>query len=150
MKFCDPNPPIQSKKPLRKVISTLLIYQQKILILKRSRRVGSFQGYWSCISGYLERNEDPLKTAMREVTEETQKDLTSLSLVNRAGPFYSETEEIIFESFWFCFDCEDQIISLDWEHDEFEWIDPRDDQYLKNKKVVPWLEKMVQCLIFTN
>ena len=72
MKFCDTNPPIQSTKPLRKVISTLLIYQQKILILKDRGGLEVFKVI-GLISGYLERNEDPLKTAMREVTEETQK-----------------------------------------------------------------------------
>ena len=66
------NPPTSTKKAICPVISCLLKHEQQILILKRSKLVGSFQGYWSCVSGYLEKGEEPLKTAYREVFEETK------------------------------------------------------------------------------
>jgi len=56
-------------KPLKRVVSALLSKDDFLLILERSCQVGSFQGYWSCISGYIEEGEDPLKTALREVGE---------------------------------------------------------------------------------
>ena len=59
-------------KPRKRVVSTLLRKDEHFLILQRSSLVGSYQGYWSCISGYMEEEEDPLKTALREVTEETR------------------------------------------------------------------------------
>lgn len=69
------------------------------LILERSCQVGSFQGYWSCIFGYIEEGEDPLKTALREVGEETGIREDSLNLLSREGPNHIETENLIFESY---------------------------------------------------
>ena len=101
MKIPSNTPPANPAKPLTRVISSFLFHQGKFLILKRSMLVGSFQGYWSCISGYREENEQPLETALREILEETQKTRASLTLLKSAGPFYSEIPAVIFESHWF-------------------------------------------------
>ena len=136
-------PPANSAKPLSRVISSFLVHQRKFLILKRSMFVGSFQGYWSCISGYREEDEKPLETALREILEETQKTRDSLTLQKSAGPFYSEIPAVIFESHWFLFESEDKDICLDWEHDEFKWIKPAE---IGKFKTVPWLESMIKIL----
>ena len=143
MKIPSNTPPANPAKPLTKVISSFLVHQGKFLIWKRSMLVGSFQGYWSCISGYREEDEQPLETALREILEETQKTRTSLTLLKSAGPFYSEIPAVIFESHWFLFGSEDKDISLDWEHDEFKWIKPAE---IGKFKTVPWLEDMIKIL----
>ena len=143
MEMPSNTPPANPAKPLTKVISSFLVHQGKFLILKRSMLVGSFQGYWSCISGYREEDEQPLETALREILEETQKTRTSLTLLKSAGPFYSEIPAVIFESHWFLFGSEDKDISLDWEHDEFKWIKPAE---IGKFKTVPWLENMIKIL----
>ena len=135
--------PSNPAKSLTKVISSFLLHQGKFLILKRSKLVGSFQGYWSCISGYCEKEEDPLETAIREISEETQKPRASLTLLKSAGPFYSEIPAVIFESHWFLFGSEDKDIYLDWEHDEFKWVNPAE---IRKFKTVPWLENMIRIL----
>ena len=137
------NPPTSTKKAFCPVISCLLKHEQQILILKRSKLVGSFQGYWSCVSGYLEKGEEPLKTAYREVFEETKIKRSDLSKVANAGPFYPETEEVIFKAHWFLLETRNKEINLDWEHDSYDWIDLNN---LKNYKVVPGLLGMVSCL----
>ena len=53
------------------VVSSILLYNDQILILKRSNSVKSFQGRWSGVSGYLEGIEDPLYRAYIEIKEET-------------------------------------------------------------------------------
>src|SRR5512139_656778 len=55
--------------PLREVITVFLSHAGKILVLKRSTRVGTYQGHWSGVSGYLERT-DPLDQAYTEIAEE--------------------------------------------------------------------------------
>ena len=80
--------------------------------------MGSFQGYWSCISGYLEKGEDPLQTAYREVFEETQIKEVPNWKSTYAGPFYPEAEDVIFETHWFLLESNTKEITLDWEHDE--------------------------------
>ena len=143
MEVPNNRPPANPAKPLKRVISSLLVHQEKFLILKRSMLVGSFQGYWSCISGYREKNEEPFETALREILEETRKIRDSLTLLKSAGPFYSEIPAVIFESHWYLFASEDKDISLDWEHDEFKWIKPAE---IGKFKTVPWLENMIKIL----
>jgi 8-oxo-dGTP pyrophosphatase MutT (NUDIX family) len=143
MSLPSSSPPPSSNKKIRRVISCLLQHNQKILILKRSKKVGSFQGYWSCISGYLEKGEDPKETAYREIGEETSKESSTISCIQSAGPFYSEVPEVIFESYWFLFKCEDPKVKLDWEHDHHLWISP---QQVKKYRTVPWFETMIKTL----
>ena len=143
MEMPSNTPPANPAKPLTKVISSFLVHQGKFLILKRSMLVGSFQGFWSCISGYREEDEQPLETALREISEETHQTRTSLTLLKSAGPYYSEIPAVIFESHWFLFESEDKDISLDWEHDEFKWIKPAE---IGKFKTVPWLENMIKIL----
>jgi len=143
MEMPSNTPPAHAAKPFTRVVSSFLLHQGKFLILKRSMLVGSFQGYWSCISGYRENEEQPLETALREISEETQKTRSSLTLLKSAGPFYSEIPTVIFESHWFLFESEDKDICLDWEHDQINWIEPAE---IKKFKTVPWLENMIKIL----
>ena len=54
----------------RHVVTAFLRCGENILIVRRSKKVGSYQGLWSAISGYV---EDPtaLQQALREIREET-------------------------------------------------------------------------------
>ena len=134
----------KSSKPLRPVISALLMHKGEVLLLKRSNKVGSFQGYWSCISGYLETGENPLNTAFREISEETKLESSSLNLVNSSGPFYSEVPEVIFESHWFLVESNEKKITIDWEHDEYRWMKPEE---LEGLNLVPWIQNMITTLM---
>lgn len=135
--------PKDSVKRVRPVISCLLKNGSNILIVKRSKHVGSFQGYWSCISGYLEKGEDPLQTAYREVYEETRIEQEQIDGHTYAGPFYPEAEDVIFEAHWFLLETKIREINLDWEHDECVWVEH---QKLPKQSIVPWLHTMVEHL----
>ena len=133
---------MSANKPEYPVVSSLLFDGSKILLLKRSQKVGSFQGYWSCISGYIEQDELPLDAAIREIHEETRISSTEISLLQQNDPRFSDTGEVIFKSFWFFFKVRNGLspILIDWEHDEFIWIEPRE---LKNFQAVPWIPSMI-------
>ena len=131
-------------KRIRPVVSCLIKNANDILILKRSQLVGSFQGYWSCVSGYRETTEEPLATAFREVAEEIKIEPHLIHPANSAGPFYTEMEEIVFESHWFLFETEVKEISLDWEHEDSAWIKPVE---ILQYKTVPWLPKLASTLL---
>jgi 8-oxo-dGTP pyrophosphatase MutT (NUDIX family) len=42
----------------------------KLLILKRSDKVGTYKGLWGGVAGYVEENEEPYETALKEIKEE--------------------------------------------------------------------------------
>ena len=94
MKPLPSKTPDRPEKPRKRVVSALLCKNGLFLILERSSQVGSYQGYWSCVSGYVEKEEDPLETALREVTEETGISGDSLSLLTQDGPNLTETETL--------------------------------------------------------
>jgi 8-oxo-dGTP pyrophosphatase MutT (NUDIX family) len=137
------SPPPSTNKKIRPVISCLLKHGQEVLILKRSKHVGSFQGYWSCISGYLEAGEDPQHTAYREVFEETQLQESTILETIYAGPFYPEADDVIFETHWFLLETNTKEITLDWEHDECRWVIP---EKFSDYQVVPWLPTLTDHL----
>ena len=127
-------------KPRVAVVSALLRHNERFLILERSQQVGSFQGYWSCVSGYLENGEEPKETAIREVEEEVGIVKDSLTLAGQVGPNVFEKEQVVFEAYWFLFDSSQSQVRIDWEHDQFEWVRREE---LENYKLVPWFSDLI-------
>ena len=56
---------------MAKAVTCLLINDEgKLLILKRSDKVRTYRCLWGGIAGYVEENEDPYDTAVKEIREE--------------------------------------------------------------------------------
>ncbi|MBD3279348.1 MAG: NUDIX domain-containing protein [Candidatus Pacebacteria bacterium] len=53
------------------VAEAYIIYQDQLLMFKRSDQVKSFPGWWALPGGHIDATEDPLAAALREVKEET-------------------------------------------------------------------------------
>ena len=58
------------------------MYKRKILLLKRGSEVGSYQGKWAAVSGYIE--EEPEKQAYKELLKETHLRREDVSLRSKA------------------------------------------------------------------
>ena len=54
----------------KKVVTSFIRHRGKILVLRRSEKVGTYKGKWAGVSGYLE-DPTPLAQALREINEET-------------------------------------------------------------------------------
>jgi len=54
----------------KKVVTCFVEYKGKILIGRRSSKVGTYQGKWAGISGYIEGDENPKERALKEIEEE--------------------------------------------------------------------------------
>ena len=78
------------------VVSCILEHKGKILLLKRSNQVSTYKGRWGVVAGYIEPNETPIETALKEIHEEAglqsdtvsllqQGDVVSISDVNSAA-----------------------------------------------------------------
>ncbi len=118
----------------------------RVLLVRRSAAVGSYQGRWSAISGHL---EDPtaLDQAYREVREETGIQADALTLRADAAPIAIDAPE--YETRWlvhpFLFDVADGVEpALDWENLEAAWVFPAE---LSGRETVPKLaEALAACL----
>jgi 8-oxo-dGTP pyrophosphatase MutT (NUDIX family) len=127
---------------MRKVVTAFLRHGDKILVLRRSDRVGSYQGCWAGISGYIEEDETPLEAAEREIREETR--IMDAKLVREGKPLVVEDKGIEWVVHPFLFDSSTAEVTLDWEHQGYRWIRAKE---LRKLRTVPGLkEALERCL----
>ena len=123
----------------KQVVTCFLESEGKILILRRSDRVGSYRGKWAGVSGYLE--DTPEKQAFTEIREETGLEEDDIYLLKTGEPLKIEDKELatrwIVYPFLFHVKEPDKI-RIDWEHKEIRWIEPSD---IGNYDTVPNLSE---------
>ncbi|TLZ52378.1 MAG: DUF126 domain-containing protein [Methanobacteriota archaeon] len=109
----------------RPVVTSFLERDGRILVVRRSEKVGSFRGKWSGVSGFLEGDEDPEHRARTEVEEETG--IRDVALAARGPPIRSRgTDDTIYAIHPFRFHAPRGEVRLDWENVEFRWVRPEE------------------------
>lgn len=109
----------------------------RILLLRRSEKVGSFQGHWAAVSGYLE-DPTPREQALREVREETGLSADDLTVVREGAPVYARGGSEIFVVHPFLVRSRRTEVRIDWEHTDYEWVDPAE---IGRRPSVPKLDR---------
>jgi len=106
------------------VVTCFLMRQGRVLLLRRSARVGSYAGKWAAVSGTMER-EDPVAEAYREVAEETGFRPPQVVVRARGEPL--EVVDAERGRVWVVHPVLAEVQPgaeprLDWEHDEARWV----------------------------
>ncbi len=117
-------------------------------MLKRGRKVGSYQGKWAAVSGYIE--DEPVKQAYKEILEETGLHKEDVNLKSEAEPISIVDEElkVNWVVYPYLFEVNDpRKIRLDWEHVGARWVNP---QNIKRFKTVPLLYETLRKVIRGN
>ena len=136
-----------SRQPLQQthVVSCFLLRtdmdQPRILIVRRSQRVGTYNARWAGISGFLETGVTPDEQAYTEIREETGLQREQVRMLKRGAVI--EHEDASIGRHWyihpFLFEVlAPDAIALDWEATEMRWIEPSE---LQNYETVPKLEE---------
>ncbi len=128
------------------VVTSFLENDDKVLILRRSNKVRTMKGKWAGTSGYIEENETGLERALKEIQEEVGLKKEDVKLVRAGEPLQVPDKER--DTLWIVyphlFKTSNTEIKLDWEHDEYRWIDPAD---IANYDTVLMLrETLLRCL----
>ena len=130
------------------IVTSFIINDQKILLLKRSNKVKTMKCLWAGVSGIIEKgDETPLSRAKIEIFEEVgikEEELKLLKTIQQlriVSPQYKNHEWNIFP---FLFSTKNLEIKLNWENSEFKWIKPTE---LVNYKTVPDLDKILSNLL---
>jgi len=127
------------------VVTCFLEHGKRILILKRSHKVGTYRRSWAGVSGYIEK--DDVEQAFTEISEETELYRNDLKLIKKGEPLEvidrSLNRKWIVHPFLFHVKAPDKI-RIDWEHTDAKWIEPKE---LTNYKTVPGLEEALRRVI---
>lgn len=123
------------------IVTVFIEYQGKVLLLRRSQKVKSMKGKWAGVSGYIERQQEPLRQAFKEVHEETGLTNNNIKLLNEGKPLEAvdnPPDNVIWVVHPFYFRSNTNAIILDWEHDQYKWIDPAE---IEDYDTVPRLKE---------
>jgi len=127
------------------VVTCFLEHGGKILILRRSSRVGTYRRSWAGVSGYIETND--IDQAFTEISEETELYKKDLKLIKKGKPLEVIDKNLnrkwIVHPFLFHVKAPEKI-KTDWEHTEVKWIKPGE---LKKYETVPGLAKALARVI---
>ena len=130
-----------------KIVTSFLINNEKILILRRSNKVKTMKGLWAGVSGVIEKNEEPLTRAKIEIFEEVGITKEGITLIKDSekirvnSPQYKDHE---WEIYPFLFETKNKDIKLNWENSDFNWIDIEE---LEKYETVPSLQKVLLNLL---
>ena len=129
------------------IVTSFLLNQEKILILKRSENVKTMKNMWSGISGIIENDEDPLTRAKIEIFEEVgikENEIKLLKIGNEIDIISPQYKNHQWHVFPFLFETNNLEIKINWENSDFKWINPVE---LKEFDIVPSLEKVLLSLL---
>lgn len=134
------------KKKFQDVVTVFLTWGGKVLVFKRSDKVGTYKGHWAGVSGYLE-SADPLQQAYVEMAEEVGLGKEDVSMVKMGKPLevFDPARECAWRvhPFLFVVHRPDKI-RLDWENVEMRWILPEEIDQLQT---VPALKEALDRVI---
>jgi len=104
--------------------------------------VGTYQGKWAGVSGYIEKSPD--EQALTEIEEETKLTSEDVQLVKKGPPL--EVIDQKLDRKWivhpYLFQVKDPSkINIDWEHKEIKWIHPEE---IDNFETVPKLKETLE------
>ncbi len=123
-------------------VTVYLFNGEKLLLLKRSDKVNSYQGKYSAVSGHIEKGESPSEAGIREIREETG--ITDVKIKTEGKPFPVRWKNIVFNVHPIIAITSSSDVKLNWENSEFRWINPEE---IGNFQTVPKLgEALIQIM----
>jgi 8-oxo-dGTP pyrophosphatase MutT (NUDIX family) len=120
------------------------MYDDSILILKRSAKVRTHKGKWAGVSGYIEPGETDDQTVLKEIREETGLTEHDVELIRKGEPIHVQDGEWVWVVHPFLFKSNTDKIKIDWEHTEYRWIAPGE---LENYDFVVFLDHALAAVL---
>lgn len=133
-----------SKAP---VLTCFVMFSDKLLLLKRSNKVRTYQGKWCAVAGYLDEPRPISEKAFDELKEELGLMREIVDHLVFGEPY--EFTDAPLKKTWLVHPVLAVLnrapeIEIDWEHVDFEWIIP--DQ-LSQYDTVPKLQESLNRVL---
>jgi ADP-ribose pyrophosphatase YjhB (NUDIX family) len=106
------------------VLNIFVMYDGKLLLVKRGEKVGWLKGKWHIVAGFLDEMKTLREKAYEEMEEETGIARMHVKDVRAITPFHEHTDKnwIVHPVLIELIDAPN--IVLDWENTDFVWVDP--------------------------
>jgi len=109
------------------VLTCFVMYEDRILLLKRSDKVGSYRGKWNSVAGFVDEPVPIEDKILEELREELGISPDMIGGIKVGKPY--EFHDAYIKKTWLIIPClarleREQEIKLDWEHTDYAWIDP--------------------------
>jgi 8-oxo-dGTP pyrophosphatase MutT (NUDIX family) len=138
--------PPSPAEALIEVVLAVVRQAEQLCLVRRSAAVGSGQGQWSMVMGYLDPDRDPVSQAWIELLEEIALAPPALELVRALPPvdLTSRASGRVFRVHPFLFESSSREVTLNWEHDAVDWVDLA---RLSEPDCVRWQLVLVEALL---
>lgn len=123
----------------RIIVHTLIEYNKKYLVTKRSKTETTFPEYWDIPGGLVELGELPKDAIVRETKEEVNLNIIPTRIIHEDSNLDSNKDMIFIRLVYLCElkDSIDNIKLNEEEHTEYKFISSLDD--LKDELISPFL-----------
>ncbi|MGE4212493.1 MAG: NUDIX domain-containing protein [Candidatus Methanomethylophilaceae archaeon] len=123
-------------------VSSAILVNGKVLMLKRPDTARSFPGVWSLVAGKIEYGESPVEASVREIMEETG---IHVHAPDRSGKMVAVREKnTVWKVYPFLFRLKSAEPKLNHENVGFEWVDPKD---IPSRKTVRHTHEAVVAML---
>ena len=106
---------------MKRSVSSMILIDNRILVLKRPDTSRSFPGTWSLCTGKIEEGETPEQAAVREIEEETK--ITTLEKKGSLPPFMVREKDVVWKVYPFMFLADGCTPVLNSENVEYRLIE---------------------------
>ncbi len=115
-------------------VSSAIVVDGKVLMLKRPGYASYFPGVWSLVVGKIKEGESPVMAAKREIMEETR---LSVFTPDKTGkPLFVRDGMNIWKIYPMLYRLSSAEPVLNYENEKFEWVDPKDLPSVKTSEYV--------------
>jgi ADP-ribose pyrophosphatase YjhB (NUDIX family) len=107
------------------VLNIFVVYNGKVLLVKRGEKVGWLKGRWHLIAGFLDEMKTLREKTLEELEEETGIQRGLVGQVRALSQFIERDHE----KTWIVYPVLIELIGvpnirLDWENTDFVWVNP--------------------------
>ncbi len=124
------------------VINCVVMFQGKILLVKRSETLNFYPGYWNGISGFLDDQKDFDEKVREEIHEELGLESSHIQTIQHGQIFHQDEPK--YNKTWIVHpvlvSIDTDRINTDWESQSLSWVAP---SQARKMKLLPGFEKVL-------